>query len=87
MNVLMLSTDRSVFDEDASIRRRLSEQGSLVSALHVIVVAKREEPFKEIHFGRRVTVTPTRSANRFTYIVDAYRLGVQILHTGRKNQK
>ncbi|MDO8520737.1 MAG: glycosyltransferase [bacterium] len=87
MNILMLSTDRSAFDDDSSMRRRLAEQGSLVSALHVIVLTKKEEPFKLLHFGRRVTVHPTLSTSRLTYVVDAYRLGVEILKAHNKGQK
>lgn len=82
MNILMLSTDRAVFDDESSVRRRLAEQASLVSALHVIVLTKKEESFKQFHFGRRVTVYPTASTSRFMYIVDAFRLGATILRGG-----
>lgn len=83
----MLSTDRSVFDEDAAIRRRLAEQGSLVSALHVVVLTKKGEPFKEFKFGKHVMVYPTLSANRLAYIVDCYRLGAHILKIRHGSKK
>lgn len=84
MRILMLSTDRSVFDTDASVRSRLMEQGSLVTALHVIVLTGKDEKWKTLHLGKHVTVYPTLSAGKYAYIVDAYRIGVRILTEGRK---
>ncbi len=85
MNILMLSTDRTIFDEDAPIQSRLMEQGSLTSHLHVIVLTPRREKFLKLHLGKHVSVYPTRSIGKLAYIVDAYRLGIEILQGRNKN--
>src|SRR3990167_1438553 len=87
MNILMFSTDRAVFDEESPVRRRLTEQASLVSGMHVVVLTKKKDAFDRRHFGKHVTVYPTSSVNRLAYIVDAYRLGVEILRAGRHTSR
>ena len=84
----MFSTDRAIFDDDSSVRARLVEQGSLVAKLHVIVLTGKGEKWRTLHLGKHVTVYPTLSAGKLAYIVDAYRLGVEILkHWRRKKRK
>lgn len=83
MNILMLSTDRAVFDEESPVRRRLTEQAALVSSMHVIVLSKKSDQFEAKHFGRRLAVYPTGSSGRLAYLSDAYRLGKKILRAGR----
>ncbi len=84
MNILMFSTDRAVFDDESPIRRRLAEQASLVSSIHVVVLTRKKDAFTRLHFGRRVTVYPTASVSRFAYVVDAFRIGSGILGAGRQ---
>lgn len=83
----MISTDRSIFDEGSSVQSRLLEQGSLVTHIHVVVLTPRSERFTQMHIGKHVTVYPTLSAGRFAYIVDAYRIGGEILRGGRQDAK
>lgn len=78
----MLSTDREIFNADSSVRVRLVDQGSLTSRLHVIVLTGKDEKFSTLHIGRHVTVYPTLSTGKFACIVDAYRIGVEILRAG-----
>jgi glycosyltransferase involved in cell wall biosynthesis len=87
MNILMISTDRSIFDEGSSVQSRLLEQGSLVTHLHVVVLTPRSGVFTQTKIGKHVTVYPTLSAGRLAYVVDAYRIGGEILRHARKDAK
>lgn len=80
MKILSIGNDRSIFDEDAPIRARLLEQASLVSELHVIVFTPRREKFKKLSLGNHLTIHPTSSAGKYTYLQDAYHIGKDILH-------
>jgi hypothetical protein len=78
MKILMLSTDRALFDADSAVRLRLVEQAKLVSALHVVVLTPRGEKFKEFHDGH-LAVYPTRSSGKCAYLPDAFREGRAII--------
>lgn len=87
MNILMISTDRAIFDEASSVQSRLLEQGSLVSHIHVVVLTPKSAQFTQLHLGKHVTVYPTLSVGRLAYIVDAYRIGGEILRNARQDAK
>src|SRR5258708_4904863 len=73
MNVLMISTDRTVFAEGSAVRKRFIEYGTLVTVLHIIVftaVTRRAEAL-----APNVFLHPTNSRSRFAYITDAMRIG------------
>ncbi|OGZ12840.1 MAG: hypothetical protein A2942_03015 [Candidatus Lloydbacteria bacterium RIFCSPLOWO2_01_FULL_50_20] len=82
----MFSTDRAIFDEDSSVRSRVMEQGSLVSGLHVVVLTGKDAKFSTIHLGKHVTVRPTLSSGKLTFIADAFRIGTEILKHGEKHK-
>lgn len=79
MKILMISTDRSIFDKDSAVRSRLLEQAALCLELHVIVFTPRGEQFKKFYDGKHLFVHPTASAHKFAYLVDAYALAKKIL--------
>lgn len=79
MKVLMISTDRSVFEKDSAVRARLLEQAALCIELHVIVFTPKGEQYKKFHDGKHLFVYPTFSANKFAYLPDAYALAKKIL--------
>lgn len=79
MKILMISTDRSVFDADSAVRSRLLEQASLVSELHVIIFTPKSDQYTKLHLSKHLTIYPTASANKFAYLTDAYALGKKIL--------
>jgi glycosyltransferase involved in cell wall biosynthesis len=79
MKLLMYSTDRSLFDADSPVRMRLQEQADLVTSLDVIVFTPVADKYKEFKLGRKLTVHPTASSSKFSYLPDAYRIGKNIL--------
>ena len=79
----MFSTDRSIFDTDSGVSARLLEQSSLVGDMHVIVFTPRGEKFKKFNLGRHLTIHPTLSRSKYSYLQDAYRIGNDILHKAK----
>lgn len=76
----MFSTDRSIFDPDSGVSARLREQAALVSEMHVIVFTPQGEKFKKLILGNHLTIHPTSSKSKYTYLQDAYHIGKEILH-------
>src|SRR3989338_9032425 len=79
MNILMISTDRTLFEADSAVRARLLEQAELVKTMRVIVLASKGGGTRKEKINERLTVYSTDSANRFAYMFDAYALGQKII--------
>lgn len=87
MKLLMFSTDRMLFDEDAPVRARLLEQANLVTSIDVIVFTPQGEKFTEIKLGRKLRIHPTASVSKFFYLSDAYKLGKKIIEEDGGSKK
>lgn len=83
MNILMISTDRSLFEADSAVRERLLEQSELVGTLHVVVLGQKGVGAKKEKVSKRLTIHNTNSANRFAYMTDAYSRSREIIATKR----
>ena len=78
MKLLMISTDRSVFDEGAPVRARFVEQAGLVDELHIIVFTPQGTKFTPLELSKNCTVYPTQSWSKFFYLPDAYQIAKKI---------
>lgn len=74
--VLMISSDRKVFEKDSAVRRRMIEYGGLVDELHIIVFSRR---IRNEKIADNVFVYPTNSFSRWCYIFDAIRIGKELI--------
>jgi len=79
MKVLMVSTDRKIFDDASGVRQRVLEYGSLAEELHVIVFSKKSLGFSKQKISNNVWAYPTSSINRWLYIFDAIRISRKII--------
>ncbi|MBU1557588.1 hypothetical protein KKC45_01355, partial [Patescibacteria group bacterium] len=79
MKVLMISTDRKIFEENSAVRQRMVEYGNMTEGLHIIVLSKKVN-FERRLLGGNVSVYPTSSRNKFFYIFDAIRIGRKIVN-------
>ncbi len=79
MKLLMLSTDRALFEADSPVRTRLIEQAALVKHIHVIVLTPSGSAFALQEVSPSLTLHPTSSKSKFAYLPDAYTLGKNIL--------
>lgn len=87
MKILMISTDRTIFEKDSPVRLRLIEQAALTSELHIIVFTPKGEQYKKFHEGKHLKVYPTSSVSKFAYLPDAYALAKKILPKSAHKEK
>ncbi len=78
-NLLMISTDRKIFDKGSAVRARMLGYGRDFGELHIIIFAKKSAGFTEEKISENVFVYPTQSLTRFGYIFDAIKIGRRIL--------
>jgi glycosyltransferase involved in cell wall biosynthesis len=78
MRILMISTDRGLFEEGSDVRGRHIDYGELVSELHIIVFAKKELNLEKESIAKNVTLYPTNSSSIWRYIPDAVRIGKKL---------
>ncbi len=77
MILLTIGSDRSLFRESAA-RKRIRAYGNLVSAMHVIVFARRGG-YKKEAIGEHVYLYPTNSRLRLGYLWGALLIGMGII--------
>ena len=74
--VLMISSDRNIFEKKSDVRRRMSQYGSLFDELHIIVSTKKKgASFESEKISDNVWVYPTNSYSKWFYVLDAVRIG------------
>ena len=78
-NLLMISTDRKIFEHGSAVRARMVEYGRDLGELHIIIFAKKEAGFTEQKISENVFVYPTQSRTKLGYIFDAIKIGREIL--------
>jgi len=81
LRVLMISTDRKMFEEGSAVRERLIGYAQFLDRLDVIVFSTKEHgtPSGTIQVSENIFLHATNSANRWLYIQDAVKLGKQVL--------
>jgi glycosyltransferase involved in cell wall biosynthesis len=82
MRVIMISSDRRIFEERSAVRARMIDFGSIFTELHVIVSTKRlgdtHRP-REWRLAPNVYVYATNSRNSWFYVFDTVIIGRRIL--------
>jgi len=71
MKVLMISTDRKIFEPDSPVRRRMIEYGALFEQLHIIVFTQQSRGYAFTQIAENVWVYPTDSWMKLDYVYDA----------------
>jgi glycosyltransferase involved in cell wall biosynthesis len=79
LKVLMISSDRLLFEEGSAVSGRLREYGDLVGELHIVVLALSSLGLSPKKLGENVWLYPTNSFSKFFYIHDAATLGKKII--------
>ncbi|MEK7081726.1 MAG: glycosyltransferase [Patescibacteria group bacterium] len=79
--LLMISTDRKIFEEDSAVRARMIEYGKLFGETHIIVFAKnnRQPTTDNRRLSDNTFVYSTNSLSKFFYIFDAVRIGKSVI--------
>ena len=85
MKILMIGTDRKLFEEGSVVRARMIRYAEYVGELHIIVFTQKNPKSEirnpKIQIGENVFVYGTESRNRWWYILDGIRIGEKILRT------
>ncbi len=79
LKILMIGSDRKLFEEGSAVAERIKEYGTLVKELHIVVLALSSLGLKEKQLGKNVWIYPTNSWSRFLYPLDAARIGKKIV--------
>ncbi len=74
VNAIMLSTDRTILDADSPARARMEEYAAVLGKLSIIVFSRRA-PFYAPTVGVPLSIYPTNSFSRVSYLHDAERIG------------
>src|SRR3989338_550286 len=93
--LLMISTDRKIFEEGSAVQARMIEYGKLFGEIHIIIFNKKNSQFSRFLFtkiedprffktktgqiSKNVFVYPTSSFSKFFYVFDAIRLGKSVI--------
>lgn len=92
MKVLMLSTDRKIFEDNSAVRQRMVEYGRLFERLDIVVFSKGnfqparqqgEFPISNVQISDNVWVYPTNSRSKAFYVFDAFKIGRKIIENYR----
>lgn len=85
LKVLMIGSDRKLFEEGSAVSERIKEYGRLVGELHIVVFTTSAHHSKlriqnsELKLSDNVWVYPTMSLSRWFYIFDAVRIGRKLI--------
>src|SRR3990167_6430947 len=83
MKLLMISTDRNIFNKESAVAQRQIEYAKKYEEVHIIIFS--DKTFSESFLGSNIWLYPTRSSSKLLYIFDAFNLGKFII--GRRNIK
>ncbi|MDE2079556.1 MAG: glycosyltransferase [Patescibacteria group bacterium] len=78
MKVIMLSTDRTMFERGSPARQRMEEYAAAFGKLSIIVFATQSAGFVP-DVGVKLSLYPTNSRSRFSYMHDAVRLAETLM--------
>jgi glycosyltransferase involved in cell wall biosynthesis len=73
MKLLMIGSDRKIFERGSAVALRQIEYAKQYEEVHIVVFANKQ--FKESVLGPNIWLYPTRSSSRWMYIFDALKLG------------
>ena len=78
MNIVMISIDKKIFDENSAVRRRMLEYGTIANKLHIIILNKINRPFRIAKIGANVYLHPTNSNSKLAYFLDAFQIAREL---------
>lgn len=87
MNILLLSTDRQIFDEQSPVHQRFIEYAKMVDYMYVIVLNQNSQPQRKLKIAKNCLVIPTNSKNKFFYFFDVLKLAFRFADPENGKQK
>ena len=78
LRVISIGTDRKLFEENSAVLVRNLEYVSKMEELHIIVFSLKNLGLEPKNIGN-LHIYPTNSTSRLFYVLDAFRIGKQII--------
>lgn len=79
MKVLMIGSDRKLFEPQSPVSERIREYGKFTEELHIVIMCSSAEGFKETQLSTNIWVYPTNSLMSIMRPIDAASLGKKIV--------
>lgn len=81
MKVVLIGSDRKLFEQGSAVQKRTLLYGSRVESLSIIVLSLRSHnlPIEPTIIAPNITLYATNSLSRIQYILDAYKAGSKLL--------
>lgn len=79
MKLLLIGTDRNLFDPNSAVRRRAAGYGALVEEIRIVVFTLRNAYRESERIAENVYVHPTASRSKLCYLPDAWSLARSIV--------
>lgn len=80
MKVLVIGSDRKLFEANSDVRQRVLKQGEIVDELHIIVFAKKGQGLLRAQIAENVYLYSTESRSRWLYVRDAIQVAEHVRH-------
>lgn len=71
MKILLITKDKSIFDERSHSHKELVETASYLEQIHVIVMTKSSDGYKTRLVGENIFIHPTNSISKWLYFYNA----------------
>lgn len=78
MKIISIGSDRNLFTPGSDVATRVARYAESVEETKVIVFSKKSLGFKVTQISPKLTVYPTNSISKFTYISDAIKLAKKL---------
>src|SRR3989344_9275347 len=79
IKVLMIGSDRKLFEDGSAVSERMKEYGNLVGELHIILMCNASHGLKDKQLSDNVWVYPTNSFTSILRPIDAARIGKKLV--------
>ena len=79
LKVLMIGSDRKLFENGSAVSERMKEYGNLVGELHIILMCNASHGLKDKQLSDNVWVYPTNSFTSILRPIDAARIGKKLV--------
>ncbi len=81
MNILSIGTDRKLFEKDSPVFSRSKDYASKVGEYHSVVFSLKKHNLNEFR-DQNLFIYPTNSSSRLLYVLDAIKIGKNIIKRG-----
>jgi glycosyltransferase involved in cell wall biosynthesis len=78
MKVLMISSDRKVFEGESAVSLRMKDYGELVEELHIVVLCAKSQGFKPTQLGKNTWAYPANASFKLSRPFAAASLGKRL---------